>query len=79
MADIPPAAELIASAGTGDSPAPFMPQLSFKSYSKDGGAEGLGEAAHAQPEKKNGCVPLQGSAGCAFAAPASAHLYSQGL
>jgi hypothetical protein len=42
---------------TGDSPAPFMPQLSFKSYSKDG-ADGLGDGAQqTQPEeKRNGWV-----------------------
>jgi hypothetical protein len=35
----------------GDSPAPFMPQLSFKSYSKDG-ADGLGDGVQTQPEEK---------------------------
>lgn len=30
-----------------------MPQLSFKSYSKDG-AEASGEVVQAQPEKKSG-------------------------
>jgi hypothetical protein len=44
----------------GDSPAPFMPNLSFKSYSRDG-AEGQGEGAQPiqpiQPEEENQQTP----------------------
>jgi hypothetical protein len=50
---------------TGDSPAPFMPNLSFKSYSKDS-AEGQGDGAQqpiqpqpeeATPQKQSGGIP----------------------